>query len=412
MVDNRKMDGGEIGAAKIKVVGVGGGGSNAVSRMYRDRIPEVDYIIVNTDAQALQRTDLPVTIRVGDQTARGLGVGGDPERGRQCMEEDRDQIRAMLDGADLVFVAAGMGGGSGTGGAPVVAEVAREIGALTVGVVTKPFKFEGARRMKQADEGIGKLTEVSDTLIVVPNERLRSASDTPLTMDAAFRLADDVLRQGVQSIAELILVPGEINLDFADVRAVMKGAGPAWMAIGHGTGEGRAVKAAEAALQSPMLEVSIEGAQGVIFNISGGRDLTLDEVNAASEIISSKVDPDANIIFGMVTDPQIQDEVTITVIATGFPVEQTNKVLKLNGPTAVGTVAKPAESAPAPAPAAEPEPAAEPVVAEAAAEERSVAEATAAEEEMALVDMDGETDETVDDDVDLPPFLQRHRESA
>lgn len=408
MLDNRNMENGDIGAAKIKVVGVGGGGSNAVSRMYRDRIPEVDYIIVNTDAQALQRSDLPVTIRVGDQTARGLGVGGDPERGRQCMEEDRDQIRQMLDGADLVFVAAGMGGGSGTGGAPVVAEVAREIGALTVGVVTKPFKFEGSRRMRQADEGIGKLTEVSDTLIVVPNERLRSASDTPLTMDAAFRMADDVLRQGVQSIAELILVPGEINLDFADVRSVMKGAGPAWMAIGHGTGEGRAVKAAEAALESPMLEVSIEGAQGVIFNISGGRDLTLDEVNSASEIISGKVDPDANIIFGMVTDPQIQDEVTITVIATGFPVEETNRVLKLNGPAAAGAVSKPAEAAAA-APVPEPEPVAEPVVAEVATEQ-PVAEAE--EEEMASLDMDDDSNETVDDDVDLPPFLQRHRESA
>jgi cell division protein FtsZ len=407
MHDNRKAANSEIGAAKIKVVGVGGGGSNAVSRMYRDRIPEVDYIIVNTDAQALQRSDLPVTIRVGDQTARGLGVGGDPERGRQCMEEDRDQIRQLLEGADLVFVAAGMGGGSGTGGAPVVAEVAREIGALTVGVVTKPFKFEGARRMKQADQGIAKLTEVADTLIVVPNERLRSASDTPLTMDAAFRMADDVLRQGVQSIAELILVPGEINLDFADVRSVMKGAGPAWMAIGHGTGEGRAVQAAEAALRSPMLEVSIEGAMGVIFNISGGRDLTLDEVNAASEIISGKVDPDANIIFGMVTDPQIQDEVTITVIATGFPVEQTNRVLKLNGPSAVGVVSKPAAAAPAPA--AEPEPAREPAVAQPAAQQ---AAAEAEDEEMAPLDMDEESDEQVDDDVELPPFLQRHRESA
>ena len=351
MLDQRKTNS-EFGAAKIKVVGVGGGGSNAVSRMYRDRIPEVDYIIVNTDAQALSRSEMPVTLRVGDQTARGLGVGGDPERGRQCVEEDRDQIRELLDGADLIFVAAGMGGGSGTGGAPVIAEVAREIGALTVGVVTKPFKFEGNRRMKQAEEGIAKLTEVADTLIVVPNERLRSRSGESMTMDIAFRMADDVLRQGVQSIAELILVPGEINLDFADVRSVMRGAGPAWMAIGHGEGEDRAKIAAEAALSSPMLEVSIEGATGVIFNISGGRDLTLDEVNMASEIIAGKVDPDANIIFGMVTDPQVSNEITITVIATGFPAEETNRVLKLNGPAVVGRVVEPAQ---AEAPAA-PEP--------------------------------------------------------
>ena len=409
MLDQRKMNAGDIGTAKIKVVGVGGGGSNAVTRMYRDRIPEVDYFIVNTDVQALARSEMPVVVRVGDQTARGLGVGGDPERGRQCMEEDRDKIRELLDGADLVFVAAGMGGGSGTGGAPVVAEVARELGALTVGVVTKPFKFEGARRMRQADEGIARLTEVADTLIVVPNERLRSANTGPMTMDVAFRMADDVLRQGVQSIAELILVPGESNLDFADVRSVMRGAGPAWMAIGHGEGEDRATKAAEAALSSPMLEVSIEGAKGVIFNISGGRDLTLDEVNTASEIISSKVDPDANIIFGMITDPQVQNELTITVIATGFPVEQTNKVLKLNGPSAVGTVSRPVEQAiiakepKVEKPAAQV--AAQPAATVEAAEEAPVA---AVEEESVPLDVD----DAVDADVDLPPFLQRHRESA
>lgn len=400
----------EIGAAKIKVVGVGGGGSNAVSRMYRDRIPEVDYIIVNTDAQALSRSEMPVIMRVGDQTARGLGVGGDPERGRQCMEEDRDQIRTALDGADLVFVAAGMGGGSGTGGAPVIAEVAQEIGALTVGVVTKPFKFEGNRRMKQADEGIARLTEVSDTLIVVPNERLRTAGSEPMTMDTAFRMADDVLRQGVQSIAELILVPGEINLDFADVRSVMKGAGPAWMAIGYGRGDDRAQQAAESALSSPMLEVSIEGATGVIFNISGGRDLTLEEVNTASEIISGKVDPDANIIFGMVTDPQIENEVTITVIATGFPAEETAKVLKLNGPSAVGKVIPATEDS---------APIVEIKVAEEEAIEQPVAEMAAIEPEEAEAsdEIDNEPvpldmDEAVDDDVDLPPFLQRHQDSA
>lgn len=413
MLDKRKTNG-EFGAAKIKVVGVGGGGSNAVSRMYRDRIPEVDYIIVNTDAQALSRSEMPVTLRVGDQTARGLGVGGDPERGRQCVEEDRDQIRELLEGADLIFVAAGMGGGSGTGGAPVIAEVARELGALTVGVVTKPFKFEGNRRMKQAEEGIARLTEVADTLIVIPNERLRSRSGESMTMDVAFRMADDVLRQGVQSIAELILVPGEINLDFADVRSVMCGAGPAWMAIGHGEGEDRARIAAEAALSSPMLEVSIEGATGVIFNISGGRDLTLDEVNTASEIIAGKVDPDANIIFGMVTDPQVQNEITITVIATGFPVEQTNKVLKLNGPAAVGRIVAPASSEAPEAPKAAEEEAAAPAeepmampVAEVSAEADDAGE-DASDDDQVPLDMD----DAVDEEVDLPPFLQRHRESA
>jgi cell division protein FtsZ len=411
MLDKRNSTGTDaIGAAKIKVVGVGGGGSNAVSRMYRDRIPEVDYILINTDAQALARSELPVTVRVGDQTARGLGVGGDPERGRQCMEEDRDHVRELLEGADLVFIAAGMGGGSGTGGAPVVAEVAREIGALTVGVVTKPFKFEGARRMKQAEEGISRLTEVSDTLIVIPNERMRSASEVPLTMDQAFRMADDVLRQGVQSIAELILVPGEINLDFADVRSVMKSAGPAWMAIGHGEGEDRAIKAAESALRSPLLEVSIEGAMGVIFNISGGRDLTLDEVNTASEIISGKVDPDANIIFGMVTDPQVQNEVTITVIATGFPVEEAARAIKGLKPRAAVGVSKPAGAASV---TTEAEPAETAAQAETGNEddEQEIEELVIAEE-IARPIAGADSDEEVDEDVDLPPFLQRHRESA
>ena len=311
---------GNIGSATIKVVGVGGGGSNAVSRMYRDRIPEVEYITVNTDAQALTRSDVPIRIRVGDRTARGLGVGGDPSKGRECHEEDRDEIKRALEGADLVFIAAGMGGGTGTGGSPVVAEVAQELGALTVGVVTKPFNFEGARRRRQAEEGIKALSEVVDTLIVIPNDRLLIMSTENLSMDMAFRMADDVLRQGVQSIAELILMPGEINLDFADVRAVMDNAGPAWMAIGKGSGENRAIEAAEEAINSPLLEVEIAGAKGVIFNITGGTDLTLDEVQRASEVIASTVHPDANIIFGTVTDPKMENEVKLTIIATGFPV--------------------------------------------------------------------------------------------
>ena len=309
-----------VGTANIKVVGVGGGGQNAVNRMYRERVPEVEYIAVNTDAQALDAADVPIRLRVGDQTARGLGVGGDPAKGRQCHEEDRDEIREVLQGSDLVFVAAGMGGGTGTGGAPVVAEVAQDIGALTVGVVTKPFGFEGAVRKKKALEGIELLRGQVDTLIVIPNDRLVAISDEQLTMDRAFKLADDVLAQGIRSIAEIILQPGEINLDFADVRAIMENAGPAWMAIGSGSGENRAVDAAEQAINSPLLEVEIAGAKGVLYNITGGSDLTLEEVQRASELIASTVHPDANIIFGMFTDPKMENEVKITLIATGFPV--------------------------------------------------------------------------------------------
>ena len=322
-----------VGTANIKVVGVGGGGQNAVNRMYRERVPEVEYISVNTDAQALDSSAIPVRLRVGDNTARGLGVGGDPSKGRQCLEEDRDEIVEILKGADLVFVAAGMGGGTGTGGAPVVAEVAQDTGALTVGVVTKPFAFEGAVRKKKALEGIEMLRDKVDTLIVIPNDRLLAVADEQLPMDRAFKMADDVLSQGIRSIAELIIVPGEINLDFADVRAVMDNAGPAWMAIGKGTGPNRAIEAAEQAINSPLLEIEIAGAKGVVFNITGGTDLTLDEVQRASEVIASTVHPDANIIFGTSTDPKMENEVKLTIIATGFPVaaeiqEQTDSIAR------------------------------------------------------------------------------------
>jgi cell division protein FtsZ len=308
----------KVGTATIKVVGVGGGGQNAVTRMYRDPIPGAEYIIVNTDKQAIERSNVPTRLRVGDGTARGLGVGGDPSKGRQCHEEDKELIKKHLTGADLVFVAAGMGGGTGTGGAPVVAEVSKEIGALTIGVVTKPFSFEGSHRKRKALEGIEELRKEVDTLIVIPNDRLLAIGSSELTMDNAFRMADDVLRQGVQSIAELILVPGEINLDFADVRAIMQNAGPAWMAIGKGTGPDRAIMAAEEAINSPLLEVDIDGATGVLFNVTGGSDLTLDEVHRASEVLASRVHPDANIIFGTVSDPTLENEVRLTVIATGF----------------------------------------------------------------------------------------------
>jgi cell division protein FtsZ len=312
---------GNIGTAIIKVVGVGGGGCNAVSRMFRERIPEVEYICINSDQQALERVIVPLRIRVGDTTARGLGVGGDPARGRSCAEESRDSLKAALEGSDLIFVAAGMGGGTGTGAAPVVAEVAQELGALVVGVVTKPFGFEGSQRMKKAIQGIEQLRQKVDTLIVIPNDRLLALSDERLTMDNAFRVADGVLRQGVQAISELILIPGEINLDFADVRAIMENAGPAWMAIGHGKGENRAIQAAEEALNSPLLEVTINGAMGVLLNVTGGPDMTLAEVNQAAEVVSNMVHPDANIIFGTVTDPKMESEVKITLIATGFSAE-------------------------------------------------------------------------------------------
>ena len=308
-----------IGQAKVAVIGVGGGGSNAVNRMYRNKIPNNKYATINTDAQALSNSDVPSKLRVGDRLARGMGVGGNPEKGRLCHEEDREHILELVDGQDMVFIAAGMGGGTGTGGAPVVASVAKEAGALTVGVVTKPFAFEGSQRTKQATEGVASLEQQCDTLIVVPNDRLLLASETNISMDMAFRRADDVLRQGVQSIAELILVPGEINLDFADVTTIMKNAGPAWMAIGTGKGEDKAIEAAEMAISSPLLEQTIDGAKGVLFNITGGSDLSINEIEQASQTISSVVDPDANIIFGTVTDERLNNEMRITLIGTGFP---------------------------------------------------------------------------------------------
>ena len=308
-----------IGQAKVAVIGVGGGGSNAVNRMYRNKIPHIQYATINTDAQALSNSDVPSKLRVGDRLARGMGVGGNPEKGRLCHEEDREHILELVDGQDMVFIAAGMGGGTGTGGAPVVASVAKEAGALTVGVVTKPFAFEGSQRTKQATEGVASLEQQCDTLIVVPNDRLLLASETNISMDMAFRRADDVLRQGVQSIAELILVPGEINLDFADVTTIMKNAGPAWMAIGTGKGEDKAIEAAEMAISSPLLEQTIDGAKGVLFNITGGSDLSINEIEQASQTISSVVDPEANIIFGTVTDERLNNEMRITLFGTGFP---------------------------------------------------------------------------------------------
>ena len=304
--------------ARIKVVGVGGGGSNAVSRMYRERIPGVEYMVVNTDDQALERCDVPMRIRVGEHLTGGKGVGGNPDLGMRSAEESREELYEAMCDADMVFIAAGMGGGTGTGAAPVAAQLAKETGALTVGVVTRPFEFEGLRRSQVAEDGINRLKQHTDTLLAIPNERLRVICEEEITAENAFRLADDVLRMGVQSIAELVTVPGEINLDFADIQAIMQDAGPAWMSIGWGIGEHRAREAAQRAISNPLLDVSIDGARGVLFNITGGSDLKLMELHEAAEVIQRKVDPEANIIFGMVTDTKMENEIKLTIIATGF----------------------------------------------------------------------------------------------
>ncbi len=306
------------GLPPIKVVGVGGGGCNAVNRMIAEQIPGVQFVAVNTDAQALQLSQAEVKIRVGDKLTKGLGVGGDPNRGLRAAEESRDELLEAVRGCEMVFVTAGMGGGTGTGAAPLVAEVAKEAGALTIGVVTKPFGFEGAKRRVQAEEGIQRLQDKVDTLIIIPNDRLLAICDEKATVEDAFRTADNILLQGIRGISEIITLPGEINLDFADVRKIMSEAGPALMAIGRASGANRAADAAQIAISSPLLEVSIDGAKGVLFNISGAKGLGLHEVNAAAEVISGVVDPGAEIIFGTAIDPSLGDEVQITLIATGF----------------------------------------------------------------------------------------------
>ncbi len=307
------------GLPPIKVVGVGGGGCNAVNRMISEEVTGVQFVGINTDAQALARCEAPVRIRIGDKLTKGLGVGGDPEKGRRAAEESRDELLDAVRGSEMVFITAGMGGGTGTGASPEVADAAREVGALTVAVVTKPFTFEGAKRRRQAEEGIAGLRERVDTLIVIPNDRLLETCGPEVTVEEAFRTADDVLHQGIQGIAELITLPGEINLDFADVRRVMQDAGPALLAIGRASGEDRAAVAARAAVTSPLLDVTIDGATGVLFNVIGARNLSLHELYAAAQVISEVVAPDAEIIFGTAIDPGLGDEVKVTVIATGFP---------------------------------------------------------------------------------------------
>jgi cell division protein FtsZ len=305
--------------AVIKVVGVGGGGTNAVNRMVDAGLKGVEFISVNTDAQALQMTDADIKLQLGGQLTRGLGAGASPEIGQGAASESRDEIKEALKGADMVFITAGEGGGTGTGAAPVIAEVAKnEIGALTVGVVTRPFAFEGGRRTRQAAEGIDRLREQVDTLIVIPNEKLLALVERRTSILDAFREADNVLRQGVQGITDLITTPGLINLDFADVRTIMRDAGSALMGIGSAAGENRASEAATNAISSPLLEQSVEGATGILLNITGGNDLGLFEVNEAAEIIQSAADRNSNIIFGAVIDEELDDEVRVTVIATGF----------------------------------------------------------------------------------------------
>ena len=304
--------------ARIKVIGLGGGGSNAVTRMVRENIQGVEFIAMNTDAQALAVCEAPVCVQLGPKLTKGLGAGGDHNVGTKAAEENKDELKDIVSGADMIFVTAGMGGGTGTGSIPVVAEIAKASGALTIAVVTKPFSFEGAHRMENAEEGINNLVDKVDTLIIIPNDRLLALCDNKTGVDSAFKLADDVLRHGVQAIAEVITTPGMINLDFADVKAIMKDAGPAWMSIGKGTGQNRAVDAAKDALASPLLDVSIEGSKAVLFNVVGGNNLSLFEVNQAADVIKAAVDPDANIIFGVANDPAMENDVRITLITTGF----------------------------------------------------------------------------------------------
>jgi len=304
--------------ARIKVVGVGGGGCNAVNRMIDEGLQGIEFITVNTDGQALMMSKAGMRIRIGDKATRGLGAGGNPETGKKAAEESAEELYEALKGSDMVFVTSGMGGGTGTGAAPIVAQIAKEVGALTIGVVTRPFTFEGAKRSKSAEEGINNLKQHADTLIVIPNDRLLQMVDKKTSMQDAFRTADDVLRQGIQGISELITVPGLINLDFADVRAIMSEGGAALMAVGHSNGEDRARLAAEMAISSQLLDITIDGARGILFNVTGGPNLTLFEVNQAAAIIKETAHPDVNLIFGAVIDPKIGDEIRITVIATGF----------------------------------------------------------------------------------------------
>jgi len=304
--------------ARIKVVGVGGAGCNAINRMIAEGIQGIEFVAVNTDGQALLQSSAQTRVRIGDKITRGLGAGGVPEMGKKAAEESADELYAVLKGSDMIFVTAGMGGGTGTGAAPIITQIGKEVGALSIGVVTRPFMFEGSHRMQSAEAGIQNLKKVADTLIVIPNDRLLQIVDKRASLKDAFRVADDVLRQGVQGISELITVPGLINLDFADIRTIMSEGGAALMAVGHASGEERATKAAEMAISSELLDITIDGAHGILFNVTGGESLTLFEVNQAAAIIKETAHPDVNLIFGAVIDPAMGDEIRLTVIATGF----------------------------------------------------------------------------------------------
>lgn len=327
--------------AQIKVVGVGGGGGNAVNRMINEGLGGVEFIAVNTDSQALMLSGAKIRVRIGDKLTRGLGAGGNPEIGRKAAEESQDELYEVLRGADMVFIACGMGGGTGTGASPVIAQIAKELGALTIGVVTRPFTFEGSRRLQGAESGIEALKSQVDTLIVIPNDRLTQIADKRATLQQAFSLADDVLRQGIQGISELITVPALINLDFADVRTIMSEGGAALMAVGRAQGDDRARAAAENAISSSLLDVTIDGARGILFNITGGPDMTLFEINEAAAIIKESAHPEVNMIFGAQIDETMGDEIRITVIATGFEQSRAHKGLMDRQALRPGTSSQP-----------------------------------------------------------------------
>ena len=347
-------------SVNIKVIGVGGGGNNAVNRMISTNIRGVQFVSINTDRQALRRSDAPNQLVIGEKITKGFGAGANPAIGARAAEESIDEIKAMLTGADMVFVTSGMGGGTGTGAAPIVAKIAKEMDILTVGIVTKPFAFEGKKRMDQAEEGIAELSQYVDSLVVIPNERLKQVSETRITLTNAFEIADDVLRRGVQSISELINVPEYINLDFADVTSVMSNAGYAHMGVGSASGKDKAELAAKAAISSPLLETSIKGARGILISISGSPDIGLEDVDLACNMVYNEAHPDANVIWGCALDPELEDEMRITIIATGFEKkpEDDDNGTKRPAFGAAPAAAKPAASAPAAAPAAPVAPAA------------------------------------------------------
>ncbi|BBZ60036.1 cell division protein FtsZ [Mycolicibacterium monacense] len=376
--------------AVIKVVGIGGGGVNAVNRMIEQGLKGVEFIAINTDAQALLMSDADVKLDVGRDSTRGLGAGADPEVGRKAAEDAKDDIEELLRGADMVFVTAGEGGGTGTGGAPVVASIARKLGALTVGVVTRPFSFEGKRRSNQAENGIQSLRESCDTLIVIPNDRLLQMGDAAVSLMDAFRSADEVLLNGVQGITDLITTPGLINVDFADVKGVMSGAGTALMGIGSARGDGRALKAAEIAINSPLLEASMEGAQGVLLSVAGGSDLGLFEINEAASLVQDAAHPEANIIFGTVIDDSLGDEVRVTVIAAGFDSAGPSRNPVVSPSAAATQPIAPGRAGKVASPLFEPaDPASVPV-----------------HTNGATVSIGGDDGGIADDDVDVPPFMR------